>query len=102
MTLEVNAAIEGAFDAGATEVLVSDSHADAQNIDVELLDKRARLIRAWPRPLRMMQGIDNTFAAAALTGYHGARRSEGFSPRPHFQRKNVRKPEWHGRCGSRL
>jgi D-amino peptidase len=54
MTLEVNAAIEGAFDAGATEVLVSDSHGDAQNIDVELLDKRARLIRAWPRPLGMM------------------------------------------------
>src|SRR5215467_1061149 len=34
MTLEVNAAISGAFDAGATEVLVSDSHGDAQNIDV--------------------------------------------------------------------
>src|SRR5688572_7424601 len=42
MTLEVNAAIEGAFDAGATEVLVSDSHGNAQNIDLELLDKRAR------------------------------------------------------------
>jgi D-amino peptidase len=72
MTLEVNAAIEGAFDAGATEVLVSDSHGDAQNIDVELLDKRARLIRAWPRPLGMMEGIDKTFAAAALIGYHAA------------------------------
>ena len=35
MTLEVNAAVAGAFDAGATEVLVSDSHGDAQNIDVE-------------------------------------------------------------------
>src|SRR5262245_61645086 len=72
MTREVNAAIEGAFQAGATEVLVGDSHGDAQNIDVELLDKRARLIRAWPRPLGMMQGIDNTFAAAALIGFHGA------------------------------
>ena len=41
ITLEVNAAIAGAFDAGATEVLVSDSHGDAQNIDVELLDSRA-------------------------------------------------------------
>jgi D-amino peptidase len=39
MTLEVNAAIAGAFDAGATEVLVSDSHGDAQNIDVELLTR---------------------------------------------------------------
>jgi D-amino peptidase len=72
MTLEVNAGVQGAFDAGATEVLVSDSHADAQNIDLELLDRRARLIRAWPRALGMMQGIDSTFAAAALIGYHGS------------------------------
>ena len=61
MTKEVNAAVAGAFDAGATEVVVGDSHGDAQNIDVELLDKRVRLIRAWPRPLGMMQGVDASF-----------------------------------------
>ncbi len=72
MTQEVNAAIAGAFDAGATEVLVSDSHADGQNIDVELLDKRARLIRAWPRPLVMMQGVDATFDAVVFIGYHAS------------------------------
>jgi len=70
MTEEVNAAVAGAFDAGASEVLVSDSHGDAQNIDVEALDKRAQLIRAWPRPLLMMQGIDNTFGAVVLIGYY--------------------------------
>ncbi len=70
MTLEVSAAIAGAFDAGATDVLVSDSHGDAQNIDVELLDKRARLVRAWPRPLSMMQGIDETIGAVIFIGYH--------------------------------
>jgi len=70
MTLEVNAAIAGAFDAGATEVLVGDSHGDAQNLDLELLDKRVRVIRAWPRPLLMMQGIDETFDAAVFVGYH--------------------------------
>lgn len=70
MTQEVNAAIAGAFDAGATDVLVSDSHGDAQNIDVELLDKRARLVRAWPRPLSMMQGIDETIGAVIFIGYH--------------------------------
>ena len=58
MTLEVNAAVEGAFLAGATEVLVSDSHGNAQNIDHELLDPRAILIRAWPRALGMVHGID--------------------------------------------
>jgi D-amino peptidase len=72
MTLEVNAAITGAFDAGASEVLVSDSHGDAQNIDIELLDKRARLVRAWPRPLLMMQGIDSSFDAVVFVGYHAA------------------------------
>jgi D-amino peptidase len=72
MTLEVNAAVEGAFDAGATEVLVADAHGDAQNLDVELLDRRARLVRGFPRPLGMMQGIDGSFAAAVFVGYHGA------------------------------
>jgi len=72
MTQEVNAAVAGAFDAGASEVLVSDSHGDAQNIDVGALDKRVKLVRAWPRPLLMMQGIDNTFAAAVLVGYYAS------------------------------
>ena len=72
MTQEVNAAIAGAFDAGATDVLVSDSHGDAQNIDIELLDKRARLVRAWPRPLGMMQGIDETIEAVIFVGYHAS------------------------------
>jgi len=77
MTREVNAAIEGAFMAGATEVLVADSHGNAQNIDLELLDPRARLIRAWPRALGMAHGIDSSFAAVAFVGYHA---SEGQSP----------------------
>jgi D-amino peptidase len=72
MTLEVNAAIAGAYDAGATEVLVSDSHWDGQNIDPELLDRRVQLVRAWPRPLGMMQGIDDTFAAVVFVGYHAS------------------------------
>jgi len=72
MTLEVNAAISGAYDAGASEVLVSDSHGDAQNIDIELLDKRARIVRAWPRPLMMMQGIDSSFDAVLFVGYHAS------------------------------
>lgn len=70
MTQEVNAAVAGAFDGGATQVVVSDSHGDGQNIDVELLDPRALLVRSFPRPLLMMQGIDNTFSAAIFIGYH--------------------------------
>lgn len=77
MTLEVNAAVDGAFLAGATEVLVADSHGNAQNIDLEVLDPRARLIRAWPRELGMAHGIDSSFAAAVFVGFHA---SEGQSP----------------------
>jgi D-amino peptidase len=72
MTQEVNAAVAGAFDAGATEVLVSDSHGDAQNIDVEALDKRVQLVRSWPRPLLMVQGIDASFDALVLVGYYAS------------------------------
>jgi D-amino peptidase len=70
MTLEVNAAIAGAYDAGATEVLVSDSHGDGENIDLELLDSRVPIVRSWPRPLGMMQGIDDSFDAVVFVGYH--------------------------------
>jgi D-amino peptidase len=70
MTKEVNAAVAGAVEAGATDVLVVDSHGDGQNIDIEVLDKRVRLIRAWPRPLSMVQGIDSTFDAVVFVGYH--------------------------------
>jgi D-amino peptidase len=53
-------------------VLVADSHGDAQNIDIVLLDGRARLIPGWPRPLGMMQGIDDSFSAAVFVGYHAS------------------------------
>src|SRR5262245_47396140 len=72
ITQEVNAAIQGAFDAGASEVVVSDSHGNGQNLLIEKLPKDVLLIRAWPRPLMMMQGIDETFAGAIFIGYHTA------------------------------
>jgi D-amino peptidase len=72
MTQEVNAAIEAAFAAGATEIVVSDSHGNGQNLLIEKLPKNILLVRAWPRPLMMMQGIDESFAGAILLGYHTA------------------------------
>ena len=70
MTGEVLAAIEGARAAGATEILVGDSHGNGQNLLIERLPKDVQLVRSWPRPLGMMQGIDETFDAAVLVGYH--------------------------------
>ena len=76
MTMEVNAAIQGALEAGATEIVVADSHADGQNLDVELLHPRAHLIRSWPRPLLMMQGVDANADAAVFIGYHASEGAE--------------------------
>jgi len=70
MTQEVNAAIEAAFEAGATEIVVSDSHGNGENLLIEKLPKNIMLVRSWPRPLMMMQGIDETFAGVIFLGYH--------------------------------
>ena len=70
MTQEVNAAIEAAVEAGATEIVVSDSHGNGQNLLIEKLPKNILLVRSWPRPLMMMQGIDETFGGAIFIGYH--------------------------------
>jgi D-amino peptidase len=72
MTLEVLAAIQGARDAGATEIVVSDSHGNAQNILIERLPADVTLIRSFPRPLSMMEGIDTSFHAVVFLGYHSA------------------------------
>lgn len=72
MTQEANAAIEAAFEAGATEVVISDSHGNAQNLLIEKLPKIVMLVRGFPRPLLMMQGIDETFDGAIFLGYHSS------------------------------
>lgn len=71
MTEEANAAVEGALEAGATEIVVRDAHGSGRNILPDLLNPEAKLIRDWSGgPLDMMEGIDKTFDAAILVGYH--------------------------------
>jgi D-amino peptidase len=72
MTGEVLAAIQGARDAGATEIVVSDSHGNGENLLIDQFPNDVMIVRSWPRPLMMMQGIDSTFAAAVFIGYHAA------------------------------
>ncbi len=73
MAGEANAAIAAAFEAGATEVIVNDSHWQMRNLRAEDLDPRARLI-IGDKPLSMSQGIgddgDGPFDGAAFIGYH--------------------------------
>ncbi len=72
MTNEVLAAIEGARAAGATEFLVSDSHGNGENLLIERFPKDVQIVRSWPRPLAMMQGIDASFDAVLFVGYHAS------------------------------
>jgi D-amino peptidase len=70
---EANAAIAGALRAGATEVVVRDSHGAKQNILPTDLDRRARLLRGVSTgPRNMMEGIDSSFAAVVFIGYHAS------------------------------
>lgn len=70
MTGEVNAAIRGARAAGATEILVSDSHGNGQNLLLEDLPDDITVVRSWPRHLGMMAGIDETFDGVIFIGFH--------------------------------
>ncbi|ANO52878.1 hypothetical protein BA177_00260 [Woeseia oceani] len=72
MTAEVNACIEAARDAGATEILVSDSHGNGQNLLIEKLPDDVMVVRSWPREHGMMAGIDESFDAVIFIGYHSS------------------------------
>jgi D-amino peptidase len=70
MTQDVNAAIRGALDSGAEEILVADGHWNGSNILIEELDPRAKLNTGSPSPFSMMQGIDETVDGVFFVGYH--------------------------------
>lgn len=69
---EVNAAIDGAFAGGATEVVVNDSHWRMANLPPAALHGRASYISGRHKPLYMMQGLDGTFDAIFFVSYHGS------------------------------
>lgn len=72
MTREALAAVGAAREAGATEVLVADSHGNGENLLVERFPPDVRIVRSWPRHGHMMAGLDGTFDAAVLVGYHAS------------------------------
>ena len=69
MTEEVNAAIDGALDGGATSVVVTDGHNNGCNILVEKLRAPARLNSGSPAPLSMVEGVQNADRVFFI-GYH--------------------------------
>ena len=77
MTLEANAAIEGAFAGGATDVWVNDSHGGFRNLLPDLLDPRARIVLGKPRTLGMMAGLEYGAALVFMIGYHAKAQTRG-------------------------
>lgn len=78
MTADVNAAIRGAKKAGATEIFVKDSHGNSKNLLADRLERGTHLISGHGASSQgMMAGIDRSFAAAILVGYHAMAGTQG-------------------------
>ncbi|WP_331767488.1 M55 family metallopeptidase [Embleya sp. NBC_00896] len=77
MTGEANAAIEGAFAAGADTVLINDSHGTMDNLIAQDLDPRARVILGSPKAQCMAHGLGPNHAVALFIGYHAAAGASG-------------------------
>ena len=73
MAQEVNAAVEGAIEAGAEEIVVNDAHAASMNLALSDLHEGASLINGSGKPLSMMEGIQTGFDATFFIGYHAMR-----------------------------
>ena len=69
---ELNAAIDGALAAGATEFVVNDSHSSMRNLPPDMLNGGASLITGKHKPMYMMEGLDASFDAIFFLGYHGS------------------------------
>lgn len=70
MAEDANAVVAGLLAAGATQIVVNDSHGGMRNISPDDLRPEAELISGTPKPLSMMAGIDATFDAVVFVGYH--------------------------------
>lgn len=70
MTAEANAAVAGAFDGGATSVVVNDSHGPMDNLLGEQLDERADYVVGDPKPLDMVQEVTPQTGVVLFVGYH--------------------------------
>lgn len=69
---EVNAAIDGAAEAGASDIVVNDSHSSMQNLRPADLHHDAGYLSGRHKPMYMMEGLDESFDAVFMIAYHGS------------------------------
>jgi D-amino peptidase len=71
MTNDVNAAIRGAKASGATKIVIKDSHGNSKNLLIDELEPGVSLVSGHGGGTDgMMVGVDGSFDAAILVGYH--------------------------------
>jgi D-amino peptidase len=94
LTGEVNAAIAGLFDGGATEIVVNDGHGAGYTIDFETVDPRVTVIHGTNRPFWLPE-LDSSFAAAVFVGAHAKAGTRG-GVLYHTQSKDVKRTSVNG------
>jgi len=67
MHAETNAVIKGAREAGATEIVVNDSHYDMRNLRSELLEPGTSIVTGWQKPYSMVSGVSGNVAGIAIS-----------------------------------
>jgi D-amino peptidase len=94
LTAEVNAAVQGALDAGASEVVIWDGHDGSRSLSVEDMLPRARLIQGEPTPADFYMG-DGHFDGLIILGQHAKAGTNGLLA--HSQSRGVKDITINGR-----
>ncbi|MEE2048831.1 M55 family metallopeptidase, partial [Nocardiopsis tropica] len=77
-TSDVNAAVEGLFEGGATEVLVNEAHSTMRNLLLEELNGEATMITGRHKELSMVEGVQSGDCdGVVFLGYHCGAGDEG-------------------------
>jgi D-amino peptidase len=77
-TSDVNAAVAGLFDGGASEVVINEAHSTMRNLLLERLDERAVMLTGRHKDLSMVEGIQHgDIDGVAFVGYHAPAGAEG-------------------------
>jgi D-amino peptidase len=70
LVADVNAAIAGAFEGGAAELVVCDTHAGGRNFIIEQMADDPRVVYETPSGGDALPAIDESFDGLILTGHH--------------------------------
>jgi D-amino peptidase len=67
---EIRVVTDVAFSMGVTRILLNDSHATMTNLKLHQVDERVELLTGKPKQCSMLAGLDHSFSAVMLLGYH--------------------------------